>query len=457
MGGSSSSRWWWWRRRATVLALILCCWVVLGAGLASWRLAGATRAPGALAAVITASPGMLAGLEWKGETEVNHEGGDDEVENEGEVEDDEGEEVEEDEDGEDVEEAEEKGAKDHSLKKTTGRGRSAKTTATTTTAVPGDLNSLASYLLTSKKHSYARSKLFLSRATHRALRPHDPITNEEVLPARAPDFSFKTCALVGNSAVLHASRFGPEIDACDAVMRINQAPTAKYERYVGSKTTFRLLNKKWTTLYAAHGEFTALLTDLERNASLVSTRSSAEQIADLHARVRRHRPDARVLVLGNGAMTRAREMLGEYRRAAEVQGANYTGGVAPSSGFLGVYVLLQLCERVTAYGFSGQTVQTFTSVSSAAARRAARGRGVVVGSPQGLAQAGLAQQQAPAVDTCGSPAQGRLVVGRVYAYHYFTRYIDSEWLVPHEHHAFDLELDVMRAFAVASSRTFRLC
>ncbi|KAL6473799.1 hypothetical protein MHYP_G00173600 [Metynnis hypsauchen] len=47
----------------------------------------------------------------------------------------------------------------------------------------------------------------------------------------------RTCTVVGNSGNLEGSHYGPLIDAHDFVIRMNKAPTAGFEKDVGSKTT----------------------------------------------------------------------------------------------------------------------------------------------------------------------------------------------------------------------------
>jgi hypothetical protein len=61
--------------------------------------------------------------------------------------------------------------------------------------------------------------------------------------------SFERCALVGNAQRMLLRESGREIDAHDVVLRLNNAPTIGYERFVGSRTTHRLINNQWTREY----------------------------------------------------------------------------------------------------------------------------------------------------------------------------------------------------------------
>ncbi|XP_006648238.1 sialyltransferase-like protein 4 [Oryza brachyantha] len=66
-----------------------------------------------------------------------------------------------------------------------------------------------------------------------------------VLPETPPytPQQFGSCAVVGNSGDLLKTKFGDEIDSYDVVIRENGAPIQNYTEYVGTKSTFRLLNR----------------------------------------------------------------------------------------------------------------------------------------------------------------------------------------------------------------------
>lgn len=54
--------------------------------------------------------------------------------------------------------------------------------------------------------------------------------------------TYNTCAVVGNSENLLKNKYGSEIDGHDVVIRNNNAPIHGFQKYVGSKTTFRFVN-----------------------------------------------------------------------------------------------------------------------------------------------------------------------------------------------------------------------
>jgi hypothetical protein len=44
---------------------------------------------------------------------------------------------------------------------------------------------------------------------------------------------------------------GAQIDGADLVVRVNHGPTDGHVMDVGKKTTFRVLNRKWTQMYTS--------------------------------------------------------------------------------------------------------------------------------------------------------------------------------------------------------------
>ena len=68
--------------------------------------------------------------------------------------------------------------------------------------------------------------------------------------------------------LMRNDRLGELIDDHDIVMRLNQAPSKRFEKYVGHKTTHRLLNAKWTQAYKSNPYL-----QTEPNVTFVITRT----------------------------------------------------------------------------------------------------------------------------------------------------------------------------------------
>ena len=73
---------------------------------------------------------------------------------------------------------------------------------------------------------------------------------DAILDPGAPP-EYRRCALVGNSQRNLIHEYGEEIDSHDTVFRMNNGPTAGFEKFVGSRTTHRIVNNQWAGLYGA--------------------------------------------------------------------------------------------------------------------------------------------------------------------------------------------------------------
>ena len=146
----------------------------------------------------------------------------------------------------------------------------------------------------------------------------------ELAPARPPlePGHFGRCAVVGNSRDLLDHEFGAEIDAHDAVVRVNAAKTnRKYAAHVGKKTTFRILNN-W-----AHKVRIKRLVEGPEEIALIK--------GDYHWKIMKEAQD-----LPNPVWF------------LHVPGAlpDSAGG----TGMVGMQFALSVCKRVTLYGFSAE-------------------------------------------------------------------------------------------------------
>lgn len=164
--------------------------------------------------------------------------------------------------------------------------------------------------------------------------------------------SYKSCAMVGNARSLLAAELGAEIDKHAAVFRINQGPTIGFERFVGNKTTHRMVNHKWAQAYRGNVNL-----QLEHGIMLLVSRTPWNEFLKTAHSVRERRPDVQLRLLTREGVDRAGDILRALKlRIEQVRGLPYAGKGSPSSGFVGVHMLLQMCKKVSIYGMGDGVV-----------------------------------------------------------------------------------------------------
>ncbi|EPS63409.1 hypothetical protein M569_11375, partial [Genlisea aurea] len=145
-----------------------------------------------------------------------------------------------------------------------------------------------------------------------------------VLPNRPPYVprQFDRCAVIGNSGDLLKTKFGQEIDSYDAVIRENGAPIENFTEYVGTKSTFRLLNRG----SAKALDKVAELYDKGKEVLIVKT-----TIHDIMNKMIREIPISNPVYL--------------------MVGASF-GSAAKGTGLKALEFALSTCETVDMYGFT---------------------------------------------------------------------------------------------------------
>ena len=229
----------------------------------------------------------------------------------------------------------------------------------------------------------------------------------DLLPEQSPRLGYQTCALVGNAGTLKKNRFGAAIDVHDVVVRLNQAPTEGYETMTGTKTTYRILNNKWSVVYYEDNvaniemgtkNLAKYLLKLEpRNTTLVVSRANQFIFEGLAKHQRRRRPDMRTMYFNPKMQQSARRGLHHFAKVynettPHIQQIRNLDDISPSTGLLALYFLLQACASTTVYGISLFSSHTFTELKA-----------------------------------------------KKLTYHYFRKWIDNEKQIAHPHHDFALE------------------
>ena len=165
---------------------------------------------------------------------------------------------------------------------------------------------------------------------------------------------YRTCAVVGSAGRLRDSRLGAAIDAHDAIIRINAAPTRGFETAVGQRTTWRVHNseKPW---------FMASLNTPELQVVVCHT----AWIGACQHQAFSGLWSANASIINPVLYS---QLWGLLKRPK--------GKQAPSTGLLAIALALGVCDRVRLFGFGRQeaTPKTLTSPTTTTLTRAPRTR-----------------------------------------------------------------------------------
>lgn len=170
---------------------------------------------------------------------------------------------------------------------------------------------------------------------------------------RMPGTLFRTCAVVSSAGSILRSSLGKEIDSHDAVLRLNAAPIQGYHMDVGTKTTIRIVNSQ----VLANPEHRFGKNSLYKNITLVAW-DPAPYSADLkkwyqkpdfnmfkeYMDHRRKNPNQPFYILHPAFVWNLWNML-QTNTEENIQPN------PPSTGYIGIALMMNLCESVDVYEF----------------------------------------------------------------------------------------------------------